>query len=342
VNWFPLKYYAHMTGVLLAVGGVGSIVAQGPLASLADSMGWRACFYGIGGIGGLLAILCLIFVRGNPEALDFLPVNSGPRMSMVTGEMTLGERFAALWVGFKTVVSLKWFWITVLYCVFANGAWFDISGMWIAPFLEDIFEYTKQEAGNASMALSIGLIAGSLCIPPLSSWFRTRKWILCATSVVAFAISLSFWLVAAPNIPYAGLYVMLVLLGASTNAMTAVAYPLMREYFYPEIAGSAVGCANTFTFLSSAVYQSLTSEVIKDYKVESEDGTTVYSRTGYMNALWAVCTVSFVAAVVAIACTRDTVFAPLKAVLEDEEEEAPEAVKDESRQREEGQVLDEL
>jgi sugar phosphate permease len=337
VNWFPLEYYPHMTGVLMAVGGIGSIIAQGPLASLAGTIGWTWSFYGIGAIGGLFSLLCLLFVRGNPVTLGFPPVNKD--LTGISGDISVKDRLRTLWENFKTVVSFRWFWVTVTYCIFANGAWFDIAGMWIAPFLEDIFHYTRQEAGNTSMALSIGLIAGSLTIPPLSTWLRTRKWALCVTSLVALSISLSFAIVAACKIPYWALYLMLALLGACTNAMTAVAYPLLREYYHPSVAGSAVGCANTFTFLSSAIYQSISSEIIKEYKLESDGAKTEYTVEGYKNALWFLCTASFAAAAISIALTRDTVFAKQTST---DEEYGMDQTEEEKEHADDGPVLNEL
>jgi hypothetical protein len=137
--------------------------------------------------------------------------------------------------------------------------------------------------------------------------------------------------VSAGRIPYGALYFMLILIGATTNAMTAIAFPLMREYFAPAIAGTAVGCANTFNFLSSGAYQSITSEVIKGYKVESDGEVAVYSAKGYADALWAVCTVSFIAGAVASALTKDSVFADAKEISPVEEEQAPEPVEEETK-----------
>lgn len=57
VNWFPFSIYPHISGLLLALGSVGGMIGQAPLAAVAEARGWRWCFYGIGIIGGALSLI---------------------------------------------------------------------------------------------------------------------------------------------------------------------------------------------------------------------------------------------------------------------------------------------
>ena len=332
LNWFPLRFYPHMVGLLLAIGGVGGIIAQGPLATIAEALGWRAAFYIVGGIGGFLSILCLIFVRGNPTAHGYPPVNKD--LATVDVELTCKDRMKLLWQNFKKVVRYKWFWVVVIYCIFSSGPYFDISGLWASPYLQDVFGMDTQKSGDAVISLSIGLIVGSLAIPPISSAVHTRKWVLCATCSVAFAVSLSFLLVSHEKINYVALYFMFIFIGMTTNSMTSVAYPLVREYYHPAVAGTAVGCANIFTFLSSAVYQTISSEIIKRFGFQ-EGSTTKYTVEGYKWGLWLVCTISFGIAAVVIAITRDTRFTKDGKEEGESEEEEPEHEDKEKAHKEE-------
>ncbi|KAH0794679.1 major facilitator superfamily transporter [Histomonas meleagridis] len=301
--WFPQKNYAIMVGILLAFGGVGSIIAQAPLAQLATSIGWRGSFYLIGGINLFFSILCLIFVRGNPTKLNYLPVNT--ELTANSGEQTTTkEKLLTLRNNFVKVVTYPFFWLIVVYAVFSSGPYFDISGMWISPYLQHVLGYSRQESGNVSIMLSVGLIAGSLLIPPLSTFLRTRKWPCFVSSLIAAVVSLVFYLLSADKISEVLVYFLLFFIGAFTNALTSVCYPLVSEYFHPSIAGTAVGCSNIFTFLSSAVFQTISSSIIEKYG--TVEGTTdVYTEKGYKQGLWLVCLVSFLVSMVAIAITKD-------------------------------------
>jgi sugar phosphate permease len=318
VGWFPLSMYATMNGLTMAIGGVGGVIAQGPLATLTGSIGWRWSFYVVGIFGAFFAILCLIFVRGSPELLGFPPVNKHLAASSTVG-LALQSRLAILWENLKTVISLKWFWVAALHVMLFNGPWYNLNGMWIAPFLEDVYGYAKQDAGNASMWLSIGLIIGGIIFPPISTFLRTRKWVLFATTLSACAIILSFALVEAGKASYAVVCFMLTVFGACTCPMTSVVFSLMREYYNPSVAGTAVGCGNTLIFIASAIFQSITAEIIGDYKQDPDAEVAKYTAEGYDRALWWMSVALLIAAAIAVALAKDTEFGRVEAA-EDEDE----------------------
>lgn len=346
--WFPLKIYSIMVGLTIAIGGCGSIVSQGPLATLADNIGWRNCFYGIGILGIVFSILCLFFVRGDPTKLNYEPVNKD-LVSNSKDDTTLKQKFHQLGENFLHVVKYPWFWVVVVYAVFANGPYFDISGMWVSPYLQDVLGYAKKKAGNTSIAISIGLIIGSLTIPPLSTFLKTRKWPCFGSSTITFIVSLVLYLISKDKINGVMIYFFLIFIGAFTNSLTSVCYPLVREYFHPSIAGTAVGCANIFTFLSSAVYQTISSKIIEKYGkvVVSGVETDKYTEKGYKQGLWLVSFISFLVSMVAIAITKDTKPGAKKAddepVEEEEKHEVEEVKSDHETTKEDtGSDLSEL
>ncbi|OHS99790.1 transporter [Tritrichomonas foetus] len=305
-NWFPLKYYAHMCGVLLAIGGVGGIIAQGPLSSFAQAVGWRWSFYGIGGLGILFSITELLFVRGDPTTLGYKPVNKDIA-AHADADSSCKDKLRQLFSNFKSVVAYPWFWLVVIYSVFCSGPYFDVSGMWGGPFLTDVFNMEATKVGNTLIALSVGLIAGSLFIPPLSSVFRTRKWVLFVTALIA-CISLTVFAIFGSKLPYGVVILLFLFLGMFTNSMTSVCYPLIREYFHPAIAGTAVGCANIFTFLSTAVFQNISGEVIA--LTGKTDDPERYSERGYQIGLWMITAISMGISTLVIAFAKDSQFAP--------------------------------
>ncbi len=56
-EWFRPREYAGISGLLLAMGGVGWFVAATPLAWLTATFGWRGTFIGIGCITAVLSVL---------------------------------------------------------------------------------------------------------------------------------------------------------------------------------------------------------------------------------------------------------------------------------------------
>lgn len=326
-NWFPLKYYAHFCGLCLAIGALGGIVAQGPLSEFAEAVGWRWSFYGIGGLGIILAITELIFVRGDPTSFGYKPVNKDLARKSGT-ETSAKEKMLQLYQNFKEVVTYGWFWVVVVYSFFCSGPYFDISGMWAGPFLTDTYQFSKSKVGNTQIALSVGLVAGSLFVPPISSWCHTRKWVLFVADIIA-TISMSVLAIWGSEVPYAVLIILFLLIGMFTNSLTSVCYPLIREYFHPAIAGTAVGCANIFTFLSSAIFQNISGEVIamfpfKEGEIPPSD--TANTEKGYKIGLWMICAIGLGISTIAIAFAKDS---KIGAEVSSKSKDAPTDEKDE-------------
>ena len=60
------------------------------------------------------------------------------------------------------------------------------------------------------------------------------------------------------RIPHAAFFPIFFLFGVFANGIAVVGFAASKELFAPEMAGTAVGAANFFAFLSAAVYQPLT------------------------------------------------------------------------------------
>ena len=335
-NWFKHEQLATMLGVLLAIGGLGSLFAQGPLAAFSDAYGWENAFFGIAGIGLLFSLLCFFFVRGSPEAFNFIPPNK--ELSHTPTDSTISQKMDLLWTNFKQVISLGQFWIVVAYNIFSSGPYFDIGGLWAGPYLRDVHGYSTQESGNLLIATSIGMICGSLVVPSFSTWIRSRKWVLFGASVISFFTVLSFTIWGS-KISRTMIFVFFLLIGAFTNSMTSVAYPMIREFYHPSVAATSVGCANIFTFLSSAFFQTFTSSIIPTFGTQgvSSFSTVKYTEKGYHIILWLFCTISLFISLIVIMFSKDTLYIP-----EDKSDDhSPEVVPVKPKEQT-GEDLDEL
>ena len=66
-EWFKKKEFAMMTGILMAMGGLGSLTATVPLALLSGWIGWRFSFVFVGILTLVLAVMIWVFVYDRPE-----------------------------------------------------------------------------------------------------------------------------------------------------------------------------------------------------------------------------------------------------------------------------------
>ena len=304
-NWFPLKYYPTVAGIFGSIAAVGGLAGQGPMVALSKAAGWSWCYFTVAIVGTVFALLGFIFLRGHPRKCGFDPVNeeneASARLSG-TDKITIKDRLLVLADNVKTVVRKRDFWLVGAWVFFANGGFYSVNGMWSGPFLTDVLHYDAQKAGNAVMAISVGIITGPLIWPAVSNCLHTRKWVIFFGTLVSliphmvfilWPTKLNFWLVV----------VMLYIFAACTNSLCGCAYPLAREYFHSGASATAVGLTNGLGFMSSAIYQPITGHLIAKFKIP---GTTEYSQEGYTYTVWLFSAVSCVVGVLCILFAKDT------------------------------------
>jgi len=245
-EWFRAKEFATMTGILMAMGGLGTLSGATPLALLSIRIGWRMSFVAVGVFTLVLAVLVWLFVRDRPSDLGWPSVTDGA----VSGRPPGG-----LMAGMRKVLSSPRFWPVAIWFFFNCAVFFTFGGLWGGPFLMQIYGLTKAQAGHVLSMLAVGMIAGS----PLMSFFsnrvfKGRKPVLIGSSAVTLGISAMFAFYT-DRLPIGVLYAACFGLGIFSSAIVVVAFTTTKELFPVQIAGTSTGLVNIFPFIGGAVFQ---------------------------------------------------------------------------------------
>ena len=286
-NWFRTDEFARMTGILMAVGGLGGYTASRPLAWLSDMLGWRGSFVAIGAATLVVAVAIWFLVRNTPEEMGLPSVNP-------TTQDNKGKAEAiGLAQGMKMVLSSLRFWILATWFFFTFSIFFSFGGLWGGPYLIHVYGFSKAEAGNILGMLALGMIVGS----PFLSWmsdkvFHSRKKVIVLSSIITVCVTIPLaFFPGGMNQP--GLYLLCFLLGMFNSAVVVVAFTATKELFPVEIAGTSVGLVNLFPFLGGAVAPPILGAIL-----EAQEKTAVgYSAEAYSKAFL----LYFVAALIALA-----------------------------------------
>ena len=250
-EWFRPQEYAGISGVLLAMGGVGWFVAATPLAWMTAAFGWRGTFIGIGCITALLSVLTWFFVADKPEDKGFAPViERRPRVA--------GAKTPHILAGLLKVLKNRDFWPIAGWFFFFGGMLFGFCGLWAGPYLMDSYSFSKAEAGNVLAMIALGTMVGS----PLLGKFSDREDIG-RKKVMFFAATCLMleWIILfvfRETLPEPFLYPLFFFLGVCGNAAAVVGFAVVKDLFPIEMAGTAVGAANFFAFLGAGLYQPMT------------------------------------------------------------------------------------
>lgn len=226
---FPPKVFASLGGLLIGVSSAGDIASTVPMAWAAETFGWRACIWAIGGLTAVVAVAILVFVR-DPE-----------RLATPAGEGSIGRIFRSPAV------------LLILPLVFVHYAPLGgVRGLWAGPYLAEVYGLDSAAIGRALFAMGVSVVLGNLAYGPLDRLLGTRKGallvgnLLLATALLAIAA----W-------PDAGLGPAVALLCAV--GFFGASFPLLmahgRSFFPAHLTGRAVSYLNLLTIGGAAVAQ---------------------------------------------------------------------------------------
>ncbi len=217
---FAPARFATLAALMLGVGSAGNLIASYPTALAAEWFGWRGTLAWLAVLSALVAAGILLTVR-DPER--------------VTHTHEKGSLFDLL------KLPVVW---PIMAMMFVNyvpsGA---IRGLWIGPYLTDVFGLSTTQVGQATLLMGAAMIAGTFAYGPLDRILRTRKWVVAGGNLVGvaalialvFMIDDSVWLSVA-------LMAAIGFLGGSFPVIMAHG----RSFFPPHLVGRGVTLLNLF------------------------------------------------------------------------------------------------
>jgi sugar phosphate permease len=276
-QWFPRKDLGTMTGMLIASGNLGAIVATTPLAWIAATWGWRSSFFVVGALTLVLVLFSLFFVRDYAD-------RSAPPLKKTNGEKPL--KTSAL-----QIITSSWYWLVAALFFGVFGGIVSLQGLWATPFLISLFHLDRDYASMINMALPIGYMLGAPFFGRLGDRvFRDRVHLL----IFLFAVLTCAWFALtflAHPLGAKGVMVLYAVLGGLAGGLGTTLWATAQAKTPAAIMGLMSGLMNPFPLLGMAVMQGVTGAMV-DRAGKVGD---VYAPEGYRSAF-------FVLLLIAAAC----------------------------------------
>jgi sugar phosphate permease len=314
-NWFNPRYFFIFQGLVLCSGAAGGVLAQGPLAAVITTFNWRSTFYGIAIVGAFVSLLTLLF-RGTPTKMGFSTPRgvTAPLLRTYLGcpPPTIADHFRTLWRNMKKVLSNPHFWTLALWDGMIPGVYYNLSSMWGAMYLQDIFGFSDQTSADLMIYLNVAWILGTPLLTFVSEFAHTRKWVIVVTSSCMVLVSGGFLIINGKGKgDDAIVQVLLFAFGFFGSAPASVAVAMFKEMESKETSGTALGCSNFFPFITSALFQELTA-----YVLELVDGEcpTCHSINGFRLALWVPTGVAVILGLLGALFSRETF--PIESIMD--------------------------
>lgn len=288
-TWFDANRFARMTGILIAMGGLGSLAAAAPLAAVSARIGWRNSFIVVGVLTLIVTVVIALVVRDRPLHRE----SNNPQPS--PDAVGMGR-------GVIMVLRYRPFWPLAAWFFFNSAIFFTFGGLWGGPYLMDVYNLDKGEAGAILSMLAAGMIVGSPLLSYVSDRLvRGRKPVLIATGAASTLVMACFAF-APGSLPLPALYLLCLGMGLFSNAVVVIGFAAAKELFPLSIAGTATGLANFFPFMGGALFQPIFGWMLE---LHGREGSR-YSAEAYGHAFMALFACSIVS-LVAACLTRESI-----------------------------------
>lgn len=232
-----IPYYS---GIILAFGGVGALVATTPAKLFQLEFGWRTLCIALGVLTFLIAAIIFFVNKDNK-----------------TGEKeTLSENIR----GLIRVYKNGFFWRISPLLIFSLGGFIAMQGLWLGPWMTRVVGFTHLESANYLLVIAVSMIFGFLSGGLFSKLAHKLGVSLAAVVAAGIGIHVLTMVAIAANF-LATHYIIWFIYGYFAQA-TLVNYSIIAQHFGPKISGRALTAANILVFLFAFVVQYLFGVVV--------------------------------------------------------------------------------
>jgi len=293
-NWFKGIELARISGVLMATGGLGWLMATTPLAVMSQTFGWRESFVVVGIFSLVPAVLSWFVLADSPSKKALPDVIEASDNSKKTNINIIKD--------LNMILRERHFWAIAIWFIFRGGALFGFFGLWAGPYLTETYHLSKYTAGNILSMIAFAMILLSPVLGHISDkTLSSRKKVLFYTSVLNSLCWLTI-LIFFEQMSTLWLYIIFFIMGITISSVGTIAIVSTKELFPPDMAGTSMGTMNVFPFIGGIIFQPLLGYVLD--RIGKVQGT--YPAYAYKHMLW-ILFITSVFALISISFSKETI-----------------------------------
>jgi sugar phosphate permease len=232
-RWFPLRFYATISGIVLFVGVAGAVFAGVPLRFFVEAFGWRSVMF-------VAVALHLVIGAGIWWIVRDDPAQRGYQSYAPTDPQAVSSP-KALIDGLICVLRYRNTWLLSLLTMGLAGPILAFAGLWGVPFLVTHYGLSTAASAAITSTMLVCYAAGSVLLGSLSDRIGLRKPFMICGSI----LSLLCWLplLFVPDLPLWLLTALVVMIGLAGGAVI-VAFACVKESVPAALAGTVSGVCN--------------------------------------------------------------------------------------------------
>ena len=161
-RWTTKNDFSKLAGTILAVGGLGGLLATTPLSYISDLYGWRIAFW-LACIVTLIVMILYYFVLSDTPVINKIKnKNKDDKLNISTFNIV-------------TILKEKNFKFMVPMSLMSYSSLVVVLGLWGAPYLKDFHNLDLLDRGQILMLMAISWNIGSFVFGRLRDFFGGYK-----------------------------------------------------------------------------------------------------------------------------------------------------------------------
>ena len=261
-QWFAPAKVATMTGIAVAISGLGSILTTTPVQMALPTFGWRGVLWLLCAMSFAVAVWIFVSVRDKPAR----PVRADFKAEVSVMLSIFGSR--VFW-RYAPAVSV----LAVLN--------FAYLGLWAGPWLRDVAGYEGGARANTLLLYALGMMAGVAIIGAATSRAQARGYPAMLVVLVCNAGLVVAQIVLALQPAGAAVPIVWVLFAIFASGATP-GYVVVGQMFPPEQMARVSTAANTLTLVAAFLLQSAIGGMLDLWPRTADGG---WDPRGYSAAL---------------------------------------------------------
>ena len=270
-NWYRPDEFATMSGLTIAIAGVGGILATTPLAIVVSALGLRRSLLGIGVLGLVVAVVVWLLARDTPADAGLPSVENVPS----TPTLSLREVGANV----RMVMAERETWLAGLALFTSTGINITVIGLWGIPYVAQVYERSVTAASTLTLLGSVGLVVGPPVVGRLSDRLERRTELMVLGAGLYTAAFAVLAVTGRPPLPVVGV---LFFVASFLAGAYALGYAVVKDRHGNAASGVATGAVNAVGFAGAAVFPTVMGAILDAYWTgETVAGARVYTTVGY-------------------------------------------------------------
>lgn len=257
VLWFPRERLGLANSSLLALGGIGALIATMPADAFAAAFGWRAIFWALAAGTAVAALVIRVVV---------------PEQAASATRQTLRASIAGLLEIYRDPIFLR---LAPVSCV-VGGSFQAIQSLWAGPWFRDVAGFDRVGVAYGLSIIAVSLIAGHTGMAIVADRLIRRGVEISTIIGVCSAVMIFVQVGLAAGLVQFW-FVLWFVFGVLGN-VSALGFTAFGQYFAADRVGRANTAMNMFMFLSTFTVQSVIGWII-DFWPETPAGG--YDPAGY-------------------------------------------------------------